>query len=198
MAKSQYLKKSPEKVSTSPWSASRQFVRLFLHRHFPLEKQPLKKCNAPCSSSGVEKAYHKIHRLSDGRLALSEGGYYGDDRRHLLYCHDCGHHIMASVDEIFASQHACLDKVSVCPHCMGDAFLERFVTIREIQEYCLDSSFHCAYFLGRNRLGGTMKELRNFYCLVHRVPYQASLQEFFGDSHGCPGCAKDAKARDRP
>lgn len=198
MPKLQLLKNPAKKEFASRWSASRNFVRFFLHRHFPLEKnQPLKKRNTPCSSS-TEEAYHKIHRLSEGRLALSEGGYYGDDRRHLLYCHECGHHIMASADEIFASQHAGLDKVSVCPHCMGDAFLERFVTIREIQEYCLDSSYHCAYFLGRNRLGGTMDELRDFYCLVHRAPYQASMQDFFDDSHGCPGCAKEARARDRP
>jgi hypothetical protein len=199
MAKAQLLKSHPKKHSITSWSASRQFLRLFMHRHFPLDKkQSLPKRDAPRSSSSTEEAYHKIHRESEGRLALSEGGYTGDDRRHLLYCHDCGHHIMASFDEIQAGQLDQDDKVSVCPHCMGDRFLERFTTLRDIQVYCLEVSFHCAYFLGWNRLGGTMEEMRNWYCLVHRAPYQASMQQFLGDSHGCPGCTKDARARDRP
>ena len=188
MPKSNVQKKQPQNNHSSlSLSTGLQFARLLIHRHLPLGRnQPQKKNDAPHLISVTEEAYHKIHVESDGRLVLMEGSYLGDDVRHLLYCHDCKNDIMASYNEIKAG-------TNICPHCHGDEFLERFTDIREMQEYFLDVSLRCAYFLGRNRLGGTMQELRDMYCLIHKVPYEASMAEFFADdsTNGCPACIKE-------
>jgi hypothetical protein len=177
--------------SNLPMSTRRHFARLFIHCHFPLVNinQPQMQSNTPCSADH-EEAYHKIHLESEGRLVLSEGAYHGDDVRHFLFCHDCQNHIMASYDEIKAGP--------VCLHCLGDKFLDRFTSIKQMQNYCLDVSLQAAYYLGRNRIGGTMHETRNFYCMIHRTSYQATMKQFFNDTHGCPVCIDGCKARERP
>jgi hypothetical protein len=177
--------------SNPPLSTRRHFARLFIHSPFPLvnNNNPQKQNNTPCSAE-IEEAYNKIHLESEGRLVLSEGAYHGDEVRHFLFCHECGHHVMASYDEIKVG--------AVCPHCLGDKFLDRFTSIKQMQNYCLDVSLQAAYYLGRNRIGGKMDETRNFYCMIHRVSYQATMKQFFNDAHGCPACISDCKARERP
>ena len=168
------------KTPSNSFRIRRPFSRHFIYRLLPLVKNQPPQQITPHSTADKKDAYHEIHLISDGRLVLSEGNYLGDDTRHLLFCNGCSNHIMASLNEVKDGP--------ACPHCLGDIFLNRFSTIKQMQKYCLDASLQGAYFLGRNRVGGTMDEARNFFCMIHKESYQTSMNQFFTDSRGCPCC----------
>lgn len=185
------LKHSHRLISTS---FRRCLGSLFSRRHTPLVNRTTPGQGHTPGLDKSEEAYHRIHLLSEGRLVLLSR-YLGDNYVHPFHCHDCGSTFLASFEELKDRLPA-----NGCSHCSDFKNRSRMYDADKIERQVLEISFHGAYFVRSNSFRQyILDDWFLFYCLRHRVSYEAKYQNFLNtapEANGCPICLQAHLARD--